>query len=184
MEREKEFEINGCVSVPEYLSYDDFWHKFIDFIEVNNWSFGGGINEIIDGFYIKEDGRNGDHVLDQDLKELIYQGNNERAVELYMDLTGVNKKEAQVYIGDLSKKLWGNSFRKLTRFLKKLEENKIFYKLDIVRNDYIMVEVAIPGQRWEVEFSPDGDVVVERFKSFEDVGDEGLLEYLFENFSD
>lgn len=72
----------------------------------------------------------------------------------------------------------------MTSFLKRLEDKKIFYKLDRVRNDYIMVEVAVPGQRWEVEFSPDGDVVVERFKSFEDVGDEILLNYLFENFSD
>lgn len=184
MKREKEFEINGCVSVPEDLSYDDFCGKFIDFIETNNWYFGGGINEIIDGFYINEDGSNGNHVLDQDLKELIYQGNNKRAVELYMELTGADKKEAQVYVIDLSKRLWGNSFRKLTRFLKKLEDNKIFYKLDSFRDDYIMVEVAIPGQRWEVEFSPDGDVVVERFKSFDDVGDEKLLDHLFENFSD
>lgn len=184
MKREKEFEINGCVSVPEDLSYDDFWDKFIDFIEANNWSFGGGINEIVDGFYINEDRTNGDHVLDQDLKELIYQGNNKRAVDIYMDLTGSNKKEAQEYVAGFCKRLWGNSFRKLTRFLNKLEDNKIFYKLDSVRNDYIMVEVAIPGQRWEVEFSPDGDVVVERFKSFEDVGDENILDYLFENFSD
>lgn len=184
MKREKEFEINGCVSVLEDLSYDDFWDKFIDFIEANNWSFGGGINEIIDGFYINEDGRNRGHVLDQTLKELIYQGNNKKAEEIYMDLTGSDKKEAQAYVADLSKRLWGNSFRKLTRFLNKLEDNKISYKLDTVRNDYIMVEVAVPAQRWEVEFSPDGDVVVERFKSFEDVGDEGLLEYLFENFSD
>ena len=50
MKREKEFEINGCISVPEDLSYDDLWDKFIDFIENNNWYFGGGINEIIDVF--------------------------------------------------------------------------------------------------------------------------------------
>ena len=184
MKREKEFEINGCVSVPEDLSYDEFWHKFIDFIEANNWYFGGGINEIVDGFYINEDGRNGDHILDQDLKELIYQGNNKKAIEIYMGITGADKKEAQTYISELSKRLWGNSFRKLTRFLKRLEDKKIFYKLDTVRDDYIMVEVAVPGQRWEVEFSPDGDVVVERYKSFENVGDEKLLAYLFENFSD
>ena len=87
-------------------------------------------------------------------------------------------------MASLSKKLWGNSFRKLTRFLRKLEDKGIIYKLETVRDDYIMVEVAVPGQRWEVEFSPDGDVVVERFKSFEDVGDEGLLDHLFEEFSD
>ena len=101
-----------------------------------------------------------------------------------MGITGADNNEAHAYISELSKRLWGNSFRKLTRFLKKLEDKKIFYKLDTVRDDYIMVEVAVPGQRWEVEFSPDGDVVVERFKSFEDVGDEKLLEHLFENFSD
>ena len=184
MKREKEFEINGSVSVPEDLSNDEFWHKFIDFIEANNWYFGGGINEIIDGFYINEDGTNADHLLDKDLKELIYQGNNKKAIEIYMGITGADNNEAQAYISELSKRLWGNSFRKLTRFLKKLEDKKIFYKLDTVRDDYIMVEVAVPGQRWEVEFSPDGDVVVERFKSFEDVGDEKLLEHLFENFSD
>lgn len=175
MKKEKEFEINGCISVPEDLSYDEFWHKFIDFIENSNWYFGGGINE---------DGTNADHVLDQDLKELIYQGDNKKAIEIYMGITGADEKETQAYIAELSKRLWGNSFRKLTRFLKKLEDKKIFYKLDTVRDDYIMVEVAVPGQRWEVEFSPDGDVVVERFKSFEDVGDEKLLDHLFEKFSD
>ena len=180
----KEFEINGCIEVAEEVSEGEFLGKFIDFVEDNNWSFGGGINEIIDSFYINEDGGKGDHVLDQDLKELIYQGNNKRAVEIYMDLTGLDREKAQAYVADLSKRLWGNSFRKLTRFLNRLEDNKIFYKLDSIRDDYIMVEVAVPGQRWEVEFSPDGDVVVERFKSFEDVGNEKLLDQLFEDYSD
>ncbi len=42
----KEIEIDGCVSVPENCSEDEFWDKFIDFIERNYWSFFGGINEI------------------------------------------------------------------------------------------------------------------------------------------
>lgn len=96
-----------------------------------------------------------------------------------MGITGADNNEAQAYISELSKRLWGNSFRKLTRFLKKLEDKKIVYKLDTVRDDYVMVEVAVPGQRWEVEFSPDGDAVVEWFKSFEDAGDEKLLDHLF-----
>ncbi len=61
---EKEFEIQGAVSVPEELSYDEFWNKFINFIESNNWSFGGGINEIRDGYYINDDGTKVRHVLD------------------------------------------------------------------------------------------------------------------------
>ncbi|MDZ4910515.1 DUF469 family protein [Clostridium perfringens] len=62
---EKEFEIQGCVTVPDKVSQEEFFDKFIDFIESNNWSFGGGINEIIDGYYINSDGTKGKHVLDE-----------------------------------------------------------------------------------------------------------------------
>ena len=61
----KEIEIQGCVEIPENLSFDEFYDKFIAFIEANNWSFGGGMNEIVDGFYINPDGTKGKHVLDQ-----------------------------------------------------------------------------------------------------------------------
>lgn len=42
----REIEIDGCVSVPEECSEDEFWDKFIDFVERNHWSFGGGIKYI------------------------------------------------------------------------------------------------------------------------------------------
>jgi len=61
----KEFEIQGCVEVPMNISEDDFFNEFIGFIESNNWSFGGDINEIIDGFYINADGTKGKHVLEK-----------------------------------------------------------------------------------------------------------------------
>jgi len=67
----KEFEIQGCVEVPMNLSEDEFFNKFIGFIESNNWSFGGGINEIIDGFYINADGTKGKYVL-EDMSENLY----------------------------------------------------------------------------------------------------------------
>lgn len=73
---------------------------------------------------------------------------------------------------------------KFMSFLEKLEKHKIFYKLDKIREDYIMVEIAVPGERWEVEFSTDGDIVVERFGSIGDVEGEEAIDYLFENFSD
>ena len=60
----KEIEIQGCVSVPEEVSMDDFIDKFITFIEENGWSFGGGYRTIIDGYYINEDGTKGEGVLD------------------------------------------------------------------------------------------------------------------------
>ena len=58
----KEFEILGCIEVPTNLAEDEFFDKFINFVESNNWTFGGGINEIIDGFYINADGSRGEKI--------------------------------------------------------------------------------------------------------------------------
>jgi uncharacterized protein YggL (DUF469 family) len=60
----KEFEISGCVEVPSKVTEDEFWKKFIEFVESNGWSFGGGIKEIQDGYYILPDGSRGTLVLD------------------------------------------------------------------------------------------------------------------------
>lgn len=68
--------------------------------------------------------------------------------------------------------------------LNKLEENSIFYKLNKVRNEAIMIEVAIPGQRWEIEFLEDGTVDIEKFISDKDMYDVNELETLFKEFSD
>ncbi len=61
----KEIEIQGCVTVPEEVSMDEFIDKFIAFIEKNEWSFGGGYKTIIDGYYMNADGTRGKHVLDE-----------------------------------------------------------------------------------------------------------------------
>lgn len=42
----REIEIDGCVSVPEECSEDEFSDKFIDFVDRNHWSYGGGIKYI------------------------------------------------------------------------------------------------------------------------------------------
>lgn len=47
----KEFEIAGCVEVADDVSEEEFIDKFLGFLEENDWYFGGGINEIIDGIY-------------------------------------------------------------------------------------------------------------------------------------
>lgn len=60
-----EIEINGCVEIPMDLSMDEFLERFIQFVEDNNWSFGGGMNEVIDGYYINADGSKGKSVLDE-----------------------------------------------------------------------------------------------------------------------
>lgn len=61
---DKEFEINGCVMVSSDVTDDDFWEAFIDFVESKGWFFGGGIEEIVDGYYVLADGSCGKHVME------------------------------------------------------------------------------------------------------------------------
>jgi hypothetical protein len=74
--------------------------------------------------------------------------------------------------------------KELIHFINKLEESNIFYKLNKVRNEAIMVEIAVPGQRWEVEFMEDGTVEIEKFISDGDFYDVKELDTLFKDFSD
>ena len=67
---------------------------------------------------------------------------------------------------------------RLLDFLNKLEENHIYYRLNKVR-DAIMVEVAIPGERWEVEFLRDGSIEVEKFITTAEIMGPSALDALF-----
>lgn len=71
----------------------------------------------------------------------------------------------------------------LIEFLEKLEENKIFYKLSKIRES-ILVEIAAPGERWEIEFMKDGTVEIEKFISTGQIFDGKEISVLFEKFSD
>ena len=42
----KQFEINGYIEVPINVSEKEFFEKFIQFIELNRWSFIGVTNEM------------------------------------------------------------------------------------------------------------------------------------------
>jgi len=72
---------------------------------------------------------------------------------------------------------------KLLDFLDKLDSKNIYYRLNKIR-DSILVEIAVPGERWEVEFFADGDIQIERFISTAEILGESGLEILFQNFSD
>ncbi len=74
---------------------------------------------------------------------------------------------------------------KLLGFLSELEERNIFYRLSHVREETIMVEIAVPGERWEVEFFADGHLEVETFLA-NPAGIEGeeAIQRLFDQFSD
>ena len=75
------------------------------------------------------------------------------------------------------------TIKSLVAFLEMLEERKIYYKLNKIR-DSILVEVTVPGQRWEVEFMSDGSVEIEKFLSDGTIFDHNEIETLLKDFSD
>jgi hypothetical protein len=76
------------------------------------------------------------------------------------------------------------SFGKLLGFLDRLEESKLHYRLAHVR-DSIMVEIAVPGERWEIEFFDSGEIEIERFISTGvDRIDDDALAHLIAEYSE
>ena len=75
-------------------------------------------------------------------------------------------------------------FTTLMEFLQKLEETDIYYTLAHHHDGAIMVEVAVSGERWEVEYFADGTVSVERFVRDDDVSDESALDMLLTKIAD
>jgi hypothetical protein len=65
----------------------------------------------------------------------------------------------------------------LVEFLAALDERRAPYRLNRVR-DAIMVEIATPGQRWEVEFMDDGGVEIEVFASDGTIADANAISEL------
>lgn len=66
----------------------------------------------------------------------------------------------------------------LPDFLARLDDRRLSYRLDRVR-DAVMVVIAVPSERWEVEFMDGGGVEVERFKSDGQIFDESSFVELF-----
>lgn len=76
------------------------------------------------------------------------------------------------------------AFNDINEFLNTLDKNSIFYKINKIRPESIMVEVAVPGQRWEIEFMNDGTVEIEKFISDGSFYGEEELKILLDEFSD
>jgi hypothetical protein len=72
----------------------------------------------------------------------------------------------------------------LLSFLNSLRDGKIFYRLSQHRDDAIMVEVAVPGERWEVEFLEDGSIEAEVFRSDGGIRDQKVLDDLLMRHAD
>lgn len=65
-------------------------------------------------------------------------------------------------------------------FLSQLRAASIFFELSSVRPDSVLVAIAVPGERWEVEFCVDGGVEVEVFSSGGEIAGSEKLAELFE----
>ena len=73
---------------------------------------------------------------------------------------------------------------KLTKFLDRLDEADLHYTLSSVTEDAVIVAVRSADERWELEFSGDGDIEVEIFKSDGEIGDASMIDELFERGED
>jgi hypothetical protein len=80
-----------------------------------------------------------------------------------------------------------DAYRNLLALLGQLKDAKIAYELRHSRDDALMIQVNVPGQRWEIEFVDYGDEVqveIERFVSNGHIDDESVLPELFALCSD
>ncbi len=68
----------------------------------------------------------------------------------------------------------------LTQLLDRLDAAEIDYTLSSVNEDAIMVVATLPEERWEIEFSGDGNVEIEIFESDGEIHGESMLEELFQ----
>ena len=82
-----------------------------------------------------------------------------------------------------------NTLNSFIELLEKLEDKKIHYHLRKTRNDAIMIDVSVPGQRWEIEYNTYGEstgcvIEIEKFVSDGLIYDSSELDILFRDFSD
>lgn len=79
-----------------------------------------------------------------------------------------------------------DTFREILGLLRRLEEARIHFRLRQSRDDALMIEAIVPGERWEIEFVDYDDEVhveIERFRSNGHIYDESMLDELFARFA-
>ena len=72
----------------------------------------------------------------------------------------------------------------LYSLLDHLREAKINYRVRNDREGAVSVDVAVPGERWEIDVLSDGSIEIEVFKSNGTIQDDAALRELFARFSD
>jgi hypothetical protein len=64
-----------------------------------------------------------------------------------------------------------SGFAVLIDLLNQLDVDKISHRLSHQREEAVMIEAAVPGERWEIEVFEDGHIEFERFRSTGHIGD-------------
>ncbi|KQN94297.1 hypothetical protein ASE95_05530 [Sphingomonas sp. Leaf231] len=68
--------------------------------------------------------------------------------------------------------------------IARLNAARIHHTITSIRDDAIMIDAAVPGERWEIEVFEDGHVEIERYTSAGEIAGEAALVELFARFSD
>lgn len=67
-------------------------------------------------------------------------------------------------------------------FWRELDRRHATFELRVIRDEALMMAVALPGERWEIEFFEDGRIELERFVSQGVVEAPGALAELLARF--
>ena len=65
-----------------------------------------------------------------------------------------------------------------------LNRARIMHSITSIREGAIMIDAAVPGERWEIEVFEDGHVEIERYVSNGEIADEAALHRLLAQFPD
>jgi hypothetical protein len=69
----------------------------------------------------------------------------------------------------MAEELNAPSLHRLLEFLDELRSEQLAFELSAPRSGAVMVQVALPRERWEIEFFADGSIEVDRFVGLEGV---------------
>jgi hypothetical protein len=74
----------------------------------------------------------------------------------------------------------------LYRMIRKLEQNSVWFRLDRLRDDSVMITATVVGERIEIDVFEDGHIEYSRFRGGEDVESdvEALIALLDEHAAD
>ncbi|MBI4602044.1 MAG: hypothetical protein HY721_08790 [Planctomycetes bacterium] len=72
----------------------------------------------------------------------------------------------------------------LYELLDRLRQAKIHYRIRDDRERAVSIDIAVPGERWEIDLLADGSLEVEVFKSDGSIHGKAKLGELFRRFSD